>query len=74
MNHVPYAEMVKDHLKTCIVDIAASALKISPENFLKIEFRVQELVVEELLKNGSANITFDMNKRHRRYRYLLCDN
>ena len=53
MNHVPCAEMAKDHLKTCVVDIAASDLRISPENFLKIEFRVQEIVVDELLKNGS---------------------
>lgn len=70
---MPLSEVVKQHLKVCIVDTAASDWRISVENFGIIESYIMENILKLMKENNQDPPSFEMNERYHGFRLILCE-
>lgn len=69
-----YSEIAKQTLKVSIVDAGSSDLKMSVENFTKVEGGIQVAMYKKMCEDGTKRFpAFKMNERFRGFRIITCD-
>jgi hypothetical protein len=75
VKEMSYSEMAKQTLKVCIVDANSKDLRMSHENFSIVEEKIQDAIVDRILKEKLKSFpSFHMKERFRGYRIINCEN
>lgn len=70
---MPLSDIVKQHLKVCVVDTASVDWRISVENFGLIEKSIMDSIMQILDDTDSDPPGYEMNERYHGFRLILCE-
>lgn len=70
---LPLSEIVKQHLKVCIVDTAAVDWHITVENFGLIEKQIMRSIINLMKTDNIDPPGYEMSERYHGFRLILCE-